>query len=143
LTGQAPGSERVLADLADDRVRERAGVHRVRALFRDQPARLRVLGVHEPETGRMRLPVPIVVMRAERVARLEALELVEQEVEARRDLEALLRERDRGLEKLRPRQTSVLPVRELEHPEHAGDTDREPPERAFSERHRVAVLVEE
>src|SRR5690606_15613248 len=77
LTGQAPGSERVLADLADDRVRERAGVHRVRALFRDQPERLRVLGVHEPETGRMRLPVPIVVMRAERVARLEALELVE------------------------------------------------------------------
>ena len=64
-------------------------------------------------------------------------------MQSRRDREALLRQLDRRLEQLRPRQAPMLPMHELQHAHRPGHADREPADDRLLELHGRAVRVQE
>ena len=113
------------ATFADDVAGDVAAVERVRSVARDGREGLGERGILQQRARGLRAARRVEeVACGRRVLHQSRAAAVDRGAHPRADAKTVGRERDAGLEQRLPWQPSVLAVRELEHPQHAGDADR-------------------
>jgi hypothetical protein len=116
-----------------------AAVEGVCATRRHGAQRGRELRVAQHRADCLRRSVSLVEVGACNRVAGEMLLVLQQRVQSRRDREAAVGEPDRRLEQPGPGEPAVLPVRRLEHAQHARRADRAAADHGVVESHRLAA----
>ncbi len=140
---QAARVTRIGAHRAHHVVGDRAPVKGVGPALGDRAQRLDQGRVAQKGADRQRVALRIIEIRSGGRIVLQSGFALEQFVQSRRDRKTMLGQVDGRLEQRGPLQAPVFAVNALQHPQHAGGSDRQPAGRGVPERQGSPVLADE